>query len=131
ETVDVHGRERKLHEHVGCIEKHAGGPEMSAQHNPHSALDNVGSRDRTCRMPTAAVMPSGTIAKQRPWPCSRSWCDHTTNPANLASVGGGGAMYAVTAGSENSVNSVETSEQRPREASSGRHAAVALARSIV
>src|SRR5260370_13451386 len=32
------------------------------------------------------------------------------NPANLASVGGGGAMYAVTAGSENSVNSGYTSD---------------------
>src|SRR6185436_2236561 len=61
-------------------------------------------------MPTAAVMPSGTMPKQTPWPCARCWCDHSTKPANLASVGGGGAMYAVTAGSENNVNSVSTSD---------------------
>ena len=34
-------------------------------------------------------MPSGTIPKQTPWPCARCWCDHSTKPANLASVGGG------------------------------------------
>src|SRR5689334_14022739 len=74
--------------------------------NPHSALDVAESRERTWRMPTAAVMPSGTIPKQNPRPCWRCWCDHMTNPANFASVGGGGAMYAVTEGSENSVKSV-------------------------
>src|ERR1043166_4162380 len=59
---------------------------------------------------TAAVMPSGTTPKQRPSPCARCWCDHSTNPANLARVGGGGAMYAETAGSESRVKSEYTSD---------------------
>src|SRR5687767_13722330 len=61
-------------------------------------------------MPTAADIPSGTMPKQTPRPRARCWCDHSTNPANFAGVGGGGAMYAVTAGYKNKVNSVWTSD---------------------
>ena len=55
-------------------------------------LDAAVGSSRTWRMPYAAVDAAReSMPKAHAMALRACWCDHSTNPANLASVGGGGA----------------------------------------